>query len=288
MEDSKMVLFQEKSIRLVWHEEQWYYSIVDVIRILTNSVAPQKYWTKLKKRLKDEGFFEYTTESSQLESLKMQASDGKMYKTDAASRQTIFRIVMSVQSPNAEPFRVWLAQLGNERMEEIENPELAVERARELYKAKGYPDEWIESRLKSIDIRKQLTDEWKGRGVEEGKEYAILTAQIAKNTFGVTPTEHKGIKGLERQNLRDHMTNMELIFSMLGEEATRMIAVKDDAQGFNENHDVAVRGGGLAGDARRNFEEKEGLKVVSSQNFINQIKESEGQKSIADNENEPN
>jgi DNA-damage-inducible protein D len=288
MEDNKMVLFQEKSIRRVWYEEQWYYSIVDIIGILTISVAPQKYWTKLKKRLKDEGFFEYTTESSQLKSLKMQAADGKMYKTDAASRQTIFRIVMSVQSPNAEPFRVWLAQLGNERMEEVENPELAVERVRELYKAKGYPDEWIESRLKSIDIRKQLTDEWKGRGVEEGKEYAILTAQIAKNTFGVTPIEHKAIKGLERQNLRDHMTNMELIFSMLGEEATRMIAVKDDAQGFNENHDAAERGGGLAGDARRNFEEKEGLKVVSSQNFLHQIKDSEEPKNIENKENEQN
>jgi DNA-damage-inducible protein D len=286
MEDSKMVLFQEKSIRRVWHDEQWYYSIVDIIAILTISKAPQKYWTKLKKRLKDEGFFEYTTESSELKSLKMQAADGKMYMTDAASRQTIFRIVMSVQSPNAEPFRVWLAQLGNERMEEIENPEIAVERVRELYRAKGYPDEWIESRLKSIDIRKQLTEEWKGRGVKEGQEYAILTAQIAKNTFGVTPTEHKEIKGLERQNLRDHMTNMELIFSMLGEEATRMLAVKDDAQGFNENHDVAVRGGNLAGDARRNFEAKEGLKVVSSQNFLDQIKNTEEQKKIDLDSNE--
>jgi DNA-damage-inducible protein D len=223
MDNNSIILFENKSIRQVWHEGQWFFSVVDIIEILTSSVAPKKYWTKLKKRLKDEGFFEVTTESSLLKSLKMKATDGKFYLTDAAPRQTILRIAMSVKSPKAEPLRVWLAQVGNERFEEIENPEIAVERAREIYKAKGYPDDWIEMRLKSIDIRKQLTDEWKGRGVVEGQEYSLLTAEIAKATFGIAPSEHKTLKKLDKQNLRDHMTNVELIFTMLGEEAESRI-----------------------------------------------------------------
>jgi DNA-damage-inducible protein D len=280
MEDKNVILFQNRSVRQVWHEEQWFFSVVDIIEILTDSAAPKKYWTKLKKRLKDDGFFEVTTESSLLKSLKMKAQDGKFYLTDAAPRQTILRIAMSVQSPKAEPLRVWLAQVGNERFEEIENPEIAVERAREIYQAKGYPKEWIDMRLKSIDIRKQLTDEWQVRGVKEGQEYSILTAEIAKATFGISPSEHKNLKKLDKQNLRDHMSNVELIFTMLGEEATRMIAVKDDAKGFAENFDASVRGGNLAGDARRNFEQKEGLKVVSSDNFLQQPTENEENNTI--------
>lgn len=181
---------------------------------------------------------------------------------------------MSIPSPKAEPFKQWLAQLGQERIEEIEIPEIAIERMREIYKAKGYSEKWIESRLKSISIRKELTEEWKKRRVKEGQEYSILTAEIAKATFGLTPSEHKTLKGLDRQNLRGHMTNLELIFTMLGEEVTKQFAIQDDALGFEENHASATRGGTAAGEARRNLE-KRGAKVVSSENFLDQIENAE-------------
>jgi DNA-damage-inducible protein D len=268
-QNSKIVLFQETKIRRLWHDEQWYFSIVDVIEVLTGSVAPSKYWTKLRKHLTDEGAIEFSTNRRKL---KMVGIDGKLYPTDVANSETLLRLIMSVPSPKAEPFKLWLAQVGQERIEEIENPELGIERIRDLYKAKGYTSEWIETRLKSIDLRKQLTDEWKNRGVTEGVEYSILTAEIAKATFGLTPSEHKDLKGLERQNLRDHMTNLELIFTMLGEEATRQFTVLDDAQGFNENFDTAQRGGKVAGDARIRAENS-GLKVVTDTNFLNQISE---------------
>jgi DNA-damage-inducible protein D len=203
--------------------------------------------------------------------LKFEASDGKFYTQDASNTEGILRIIQSVPSQKAEPFKKWLAQLGYERIQEIENPEIGLERVREIYRSKGYPDDWIESRLKSIDIRRQLTDEWKNRSVKEGMEYAILTSEIAKSTFGVSPSEHSNLKGLKRQNLRDHMTNLELIFTMLGEEATRQVAVKDDAQGFSQNMNAAQRGGSMAGDAREGFEKRENLKVVSKDNFLNQI-----------------
>lgn len=197
--NSQIILFQEKQIRRVWHEEAWWFAIADVIEMLTDSPQPRQYWTKVKKKIAEE---------SQLYpiwiQLKLEAADGKRYTTDCANTQGLFRIIMSIPSPKAEPFKLWLAQLGNERMEEVENPELAAERARELYRAKGYPDDWIEMRLKSIDIRNQLTNEWKNRQVQEGQEYAILTAEIAKATFGLTPTEHKELKSLKRKNLRDH------------------------------------------------------------------------------------
>lgn len=267
---NKIAIFQEKQIRCIWHNEQWYFSVVDIVGVLSESSQPNRYWADMKKRSLKENNQPFAF----CEQLKMVAGDGKERLTDTANTEGVLRIVMSIPSPKAEPFRLWLAQVGRERIEEIENPELGIERIRELYKAKGYSNEWIDTRLKSIDIRKQLTDEWKGRGVKEGQEYSILTAEIAKATFGVTPAEHKNLKGLSHQNLRDHMTNLELIFTMLGEESTRLFAVQDDAKGFNENHESAVKGGKAAGDARKNFE-KSGQKVLSNDNFLKQIQDAQ-------------
>ncbi len=275
MENQKIVLFQEKSVRRVWHNEAWYFSIVDVIEVLTDSPTPSTYWEKLKKR-----------ELSQLSpiwgKLKLPAKDGRNRPTDCTNTEGLLRIIMSVPSPKAEPLKLWLAQIGTEHIEEIENPELGFERLRQLYKAKGYPDDWIALRGKSIEIRKELTDEWKNRGVTENKEYSILTAEIAKATFGLTPSEHSKLKGLERQNLRDHMTNLELIFSALGEESTRLIAVKDDVQGFEENREAAIDGGQLAGKYRKELEERTGQKVVSDQNFLG-LKGEEAAKELPEN-----
>ena len=271
-QNNKIVLFQEKTIRRIWHNDQWCFNVSDVIAILTESKDPKAYWRNLKKRLLAESGNESV---SNCYGLKFEAIDGKKYTQDAANTEGILRIIMSVPSPKAEPFKLWLAQVGKERIEEIENPEIGIERIRELYKAKGYSNEWIDSRIKSIGIRKELTEEWKQRGVKEGQEYSILTAEIAKATFGLTPTEHKNLKGLDKQNLRDHMTNLELIFNMLGEEATRQIAIQEDAQGFKDNHEAAITGGQMAGGALKNFEGNKKLKVVSSDNFLNQIADAE-------------
>ena len=280
-QNNKIILFQEKKIRRVWHDEQWLFSIVDVIEVLTGSPRPRKYWNALKTKLAEEGFSELSQNVGQL---KMPSADGKNYNTDVANSQTILRLVMSIPSPNAEPFRQWLAKVGQERIEEIENPELGIERVREIYRAKGYPNEWIDTRIQSIDVRKQLTDEWKSRDVKEGKEYSILTAEIAKATFGLTPSEHKNLKGLERQNLRDHMTTLELIFTQLGEEMTRKLATESDAQGFEENAIAAKQGGRAAGDARKAAEKRTGVKVVSSDNFLNLVDTNKKSKAIS-NEN---
>jgi DNA-damage-inducible protein D len=267
MENQNLIPFENKAIRKVWHNEEWYFSIVDIIEILTDSTKPKTYWSMLKKR------------ESQLfticDLLKMKAADNKFYKTDAANIEGVFRIIMSVPSPKAEPLKLWLAEQGKRTIEETENPELLTKRQIEYYKAKGYPDEWITERLKNIDIRKQLTGEWKKRDVKEGKEYSILTAIIAKGTFGVTPTEHKTIKGLEKpsHNLRDHMTNLELIFTSLGEELTREEAVTKDAQGFDENKVAAIKGGNMAGEARKTIEIQRGKTIVSKENFLPLSKE---------------
>lgn len=268
MEDNKKVsIFGENQIRREWHEGQWFFSIVDVIDVLTESKSPRIYWGKLKER------------EPQLlticQQLKLASKDGKKYQTDCANTEGVFRIVMSVPSPKAEPFKLWLAQVGREKLEEYENPEIGFERLKEMYLAKGYSDEWIERRLKSIGVRKELTDEWQGRGVKEGLEYSILTAEIAKATFGLKPSEHAKLKGLEKENLRDHMTTLELIFTMLGEESTRRIAVRDDAQGFNENHEAAQKGGYATGSALERYETISGEKVVSSENFLQQIENAE-------------
>ncbi len=198
----------------------------------------------------------------------MKAKDGKMRSTDVADTETLLRIVQSIPSPKAEPFKRWLAKAGYERLEEIEDPELASKRAREIYKAKGYPEDWIEKRMRSIAIREELTDEWSHRGIEEGREYAILTAEISRATFGLSPSEYKKVKNLKRENLRDHMNDLELIFSMLGEASTTKIARAKDAQGFEENEDAAVAGGSIAGNARKALEKESGEKVVTADNYL--------------------
>ena len=264
-QNNKIVLFESKQIRRIEIDGKTYFAVVDVIEILTDSDKPRDYWYRLKKRELDGGGTELSTFCRHF---KIPAADGKMRETECADTEGLLRIIQSVPSPKAEPFKRWLAQVGMERIEEIENPELGIERIREIYLAKGYTEEWVNSRLKTIDIRKQLTEEWQQRGVKEGQEYAILTSEIAKATFGLTPNEHAKYKGLEKQNLRDHMTNLELIFTMLGEEMTRSIAIDDDAKGFNENHEAAIKGGTIAGNARRNVEKERGKPVVSPQNFL--------------------
>jgi hypothetical protein len=264
-------LFESKKVRSEWNEkeQQWYFSIIDVIEILTESQRPRKYWADLKKKLLQEGFEQLSEKIGQL---KMEASDGKKYLTDVADVKTLLRIIQSIPSPKAEPFKRWLAQVGYERLEEIENPELATQRTRELYKAKGYSDDWIEKRMRSIAIREELTEEWKNRGVREQLEYAILTAEISKATFGLTPSEYKKIKGLKSQNLRDHMTDLELIFSMLGEASTTAIVKTKNPKGFVQNKVVAKQGGTIAGDARKALELKTGEKIVSEDNYLPESK----------------
>jgi DNA-damage-inducible protein D len=254
--------FEGKEIRKVWHNEEWYFSVVDVIEVLTDSPQPSRYWNAIKK--KENQLF------ANCEKLKLVGLDGKARPSDCANTEGVLRIVMSVPSPKVEPLKLWLAQTGKQALDETANPALGFERMTELYKAKGYTDEWIKNRLQSIESRKLLTDEWKQRGVKENQDYAILTATIAKGTFGLTPSEHKELKGLDKpkHELREHMTPIELIFTALSEEATRQITIRDDAQGFHENHDAAQAGGNVAGVARQNYEKMTGLKVVSSENFL--------------------
>ena len=261
-------LFESKRIRSQWNEEEqrWYFSVVDVIEVLTESPDPKDYWYRMKKREKLSGI-ELSTLCRQL---KLESSDGKKYATDCADTESLLRVIQSVPSPKAEPFKVWLAKVGYERMQEIENPELAQARMRDIYRAKGYSENWIDKRVRGIAVRDELTGEWKNRGVKEGLEYSILTAEISKATFDVIPSEHKKLKGLTKssENLRDHMTDLELIFTMLGEASTTEIAKNKDAQGFKENKTAAKQGGAIAGNARKELEKKSGKKVVSRENFI--------------------
>ncbi len=262
--DTKLVVFKGKEIRRTLHNNEWWFSIVDVCGVLTGSQDPGAYWRKLKQRLRKEGSEVVTF----CHGLKLLSSDGKSYTTDCANTEGVFRIIQSIPSPKAEPFKRWLAKVGYERVQEIEDPELATKRTRALYKAKGYSDDWIEKRMRGIAIREELTDEWKKRDVRQPREYEILTAEIAKAAFGVTPGEHKEIKGLKRENLRDHMTDLELIFSMLGEAATTEITRVDDAQGFEESKVAARKGGDVAGTARKDLEKKTGKRVVSRGNYL--------------------
>jgi hypothetical protein len=263
---SKIAIFKGKQIRKVIHRDEWYFSITDIIEILTESSNSRRYWSDLKLKLVDnEGFIQLYEKIVQL---KLMAPDGKLRETDTANTETLFRIIQSIPSPKAEPLKRWLAKVGYERIQEIEDPELAAKRSRAIYKAKGYPDDWIEKRMRGIAIRGQLTNEWEKRGVQEEKEYSILTAEIAEATFGLKPSGHKKLKGLQKQNLRDHMTDLELIFTMLGEASTTEIAVQKDAQGFQQNKKAAQEGGKIAGNARRELEKKSGRKVVSQENFL--------------------
>jgi len=265
-------LFQNKKIRSVWdnNEDQWYFSVIDVVEALTDSVNPRDYWFKIKKREKIAGI-ELSTICRQL---KLIAPDGKMRVTDCAGVKGLFRIIQAIPSPKAEPFKLWLAQVGYERLQEIENPELAQERMKELYEQKGYPKDWIDKRLRGIAIRQNLTDEWKARGIESDRDYAILTAEISKASFGMTPSEYKEFKGLDKknQNLRDHMTDLELIFTMLGERVTTEISQKEKPDTFDKNKKVAKRGGKVAGIAREETEKELGNSVISDQNYLSDSK----------------
>ena len=261
-------LFQEKKIRSVWNEEeqQWYFSVVDVVGVLTDSVNPTDYLKKMRKR--DEELATYLgTTCPQVE---MVTDTGKKRKTLAANVQALFRIIQSIPSPKAEPFKLWLAQVGYERVQEIETPELAQERMKELYEQKGYPKDWIDKRLRGIAIRQNLTDEWKERGITEKSDYAILTAEISRATFGLTPSDYKIYKGLTKknQNLRDHMSDLELIFTMLGERVTTEISQKEKPDTFTKSKQVAQRGGNVAGVAREQAEKELGRSVVSPENFL--------------------
>lgn len=276
-EQNKLVVFQEKEIRRTWHNEEWWFSIIDVVAVLSGSNRPRKYWNDLKKKLAEEGYSEVSDKIGQL---KMTAPDGKMRATDAANTETMFRIIQSIPSPNAEPFKRWLARVGYERIQEIENPELAAERARQYYQELGYSDDWIAKRLQSIEIRGKLTDEWKERGVKEGLEYSILTAEISRATFGIAPSEYKQLKDLKRENLRDHMTDLELIFTMLGETTTKNKAIEKNALGFGENKEAAIEGGKAAGKALEAYEKETGKEVVSDKNFKHQIAEAKKQKKL--------
>ena len=261
-------LFQEKKIRSVWNEEeqQWYFSVVDVVGVLTDSVNPTDYLKKMRKR--DEELATYLrTTCPQVE---MVTDTGKKRKTLAANVQALFRIIQSIPSPKAVPFELWLAQVGYERVQEIENPELAQERMKELYEQKGYPKDWIDKRLRGIAIRQNLTDEWKERGITEKSDYAILTAEISRATFGLTPSDYKIYKGLTKknQNLRDHMSDLELIFTMLGGRVTTENSQKEKPDTFTKSKQVAQRGGNVAGVAREQAEKELGRSVVSPENFL--------------------
>ena len=258
-------LFESKNIRSVWNEaeDKWYFSVHDIVFILTDSSDVKQYVKRILSR--DSSLkLKWGTICTLVE---MKAADGKNRKILAANSQGLLRIIQSIPSPKAEPFKLWLAQVGSERIEEIENPELAIQRTREIYKLKGYSDEWVEKRMRSIAIREELTEEWSERGIKEQKEYAILTAQISKATFGLTPSEYKEVKNLKTENLRDHMTDLELIFSMLGEASTTAIVKTQNPQGFTENKKVAKQGGDVAGNARKELENKTGKSIISSENF---------------------
>jgi len=264
MDNTKIALFKGKKIRRLIYQNEWWFSVVDVCEVLTDSADTGAYWRKLKQRLKEEGNEVVTF----CHRLKLEAPDGKMRETDCANTEGIFRIIQSIPSPKAEPFKRWLAKVGYERVQEIENPELATKRTRILYKLKGYSDDWIEKRMRGIAIREELTDEWQKRGAKEQRDYEILTAEISKATFGITPSEYKKLKRLERQNLRDHMNDLELIFTMLGERATTEIHRTEDSKGVVKLQKDVKAGGDIAGGARRKLERKLGKSIVSKENYL--------------------
>ena len=272
-ESSTLSVFEGKEIRKIWHNNEWYFSVIDVIGALTDSPNSRNYWNMLKVRELEHGVELYTN----CVQLKLTAEDGKLRETDCANTEALFRIIQSIPSKKAEPFKLWLAKVGYDRSKEIENPELAQDRVKQYYELKGYPKDWIEKRLRGIAIRQELTDEWKNRAVDENKEFAILTNEISKATFGKTVEEYKQFKSLNKpnQNLRDHMTDLELIFNMLGEKSTTEIAKTRDAQGFVENKSAAQRGGQIASNARNELEQETGKPIVSQSNFLNLNKKKE-------------
>jgi len=265
MKTTKIALFKGRKIRRIIYQNEWWFSVVDVAEALTDSVKPRDYWYAMKIRVKGEDGIELSTICRQL---KLESSDGKKYKTDCADTEGILRIIQSIPSPKAEPFKRWLAKVGYERVQEIENPELATKRTRTLYKLKGYSDDWIEKRMRGIAIREELTDEWQQRGAKEQREYEILTAEISKAAFGIVPSEYKKLKGLKRQNLRDHMNDLELIFTMLGERATTEIHRTEDSKGVVKLQKDAKAGGDIAGGARKRLEKRLKKSIVSKENYL--------------------
>lgn len=263
MNNNKLVVFETKLVRRVWHHKEWFYSVIDIIRALTESSAPRQYWGVLKQREN-----QLLTICLQL---KLTASDGKKYSTDCVNTKNAFRLIQSIPSPKAEPFKMWLAQMGKERIDEINDPELAQDRMKQIYEQKGYPKDWIDKRLRGIAIRQNLTDEWQNRGINKTKDYAILTAEISKATFGITPSEYKKIKGLKQENLRDYMTDLELIFTMLGEKVTTEISQKEKPNTFTKNKKVAQRGGSVAGKARNETEKELGRSIISTHNSLSKL-----------------
>lgn len=263
-ENKKLAIFQDKQIRRIWHENEWFYSVVDIIEVLTESAKPRQYWGVLKSR------------ESQLLTiclqLKLESADGKKYLTDCVNTKNAFRLIQSVPSPKAEPFKMWLAQLGKERLDEIEDPELVQNRMKTIYEQKGYPKDWIEKRLQSMAIRQDLTDEWRERGINDHSDFAILTSEISKATFGMTPTTYKKFKKIpekSKANLRDNMTSLELIFTMLGEKVTTEISQQEQPEDFPEHIKVAGRGGKVAGNARKETEKELGRSIISKDNYLN-------------------
>lgn len=273
--ETAIKLFEQKQVRSHWDEtaEKWYFSVVDVIGILTDSPNPNNYWKVLKHRLSKEGS-ELVTNCNQL---KMQSTDGKYYKTDVADTEQLFRLIQSIPSPKAEPFKMWLAQVARERIDEIEDPELGIERLMETYLQKGYSKEWINQRLKSIEVRKELTDEWENRGVKKGQEFAILTDEITKAWSGFNTKQYKSLKKLKKENLRDHMSNLELVLNMLAEATTTEISKQKKPKTFVESKKIAKQGGTIAGNTRKQIEQKSGKKIVTSQN-AKQLKGSSNKK----------
>lgn len=274
--EDELVVFRGKGIRRIWGDDRWFFSVVDVVGVLTDSSDPKDYWYRLKQREKESSGIELSTLCRQL---KLPSSDGKSYLTDCADTEALFRIIQSIPSKRAEPFKRWLAKVGYERVEEIGNPELAMKRMKAIYRAKGYSEDWIEKRSRGIAVREELTDEWRRRGIRQDREFSILTAEISNATFGMTPSEYKRFKGLSHQELRDHMNDLELIFTMLGEAATTEIARNRDARGFPENEDAAKKGGGIAGGARKRLESESGRAVSSPGNYL-EIPESEARGEI--------
>jgi len=263
--DREVALFEKKQVRRVWHQKEWWFSVIDVISILTESSVPRRYWSDLKIKLGIEGYSELYEKIVQL---KLNSPDGKKRSTDCANTSAMLRIIQSVPSPKAEPFKQWLARIGKDRIDEINDPELAMARMKDLYEKKGYSKEWIEKRSRGIAIRQELTTEWKDRGIKNSREFAILTNEIMQGTFDMKVGEYKDFKGLEKENLRDHMNDLELIFSMLGEASTTEIAKNKDAQGFSENKQAEQLGGTVAGSARKDLEQKSGKKVSTKRNYL--------------------
>lgn len=263
-----MKLFEGNKIRSLWdsEKEEWYFSIIDILAVLTDSNNPRRYWSDLKRKMKDEEGADQLYEN--IVQLKLKSLDGKMRETDVADMQGIFRIIQSVPSPKVEPFKMWLAEVGKERIDETIDPELTIDRALETYLKKGYAREWINQRLQAIQVRKELTDMWQDHGVKEGKEYAILTNEISKAWSGMTTKQYKNFKRLKKENLRDNMSTTELILNMLAETATKDIAKSSNPQGLEENKKVAKRGGSIAGNARREIESETGKSVITSKNAI--------------------